>query len=260
MRHFIDIHSHIHSKEFDADREATLSRMKEAGVVTITVGTDLTSSQKALALANSAEDVFASVGQHPADNREEVFEMETYKKLLDNKRAVAIGECGLDYFRAPDTSEEKKRQRGIFEQQIQLAITYKKPLMIHCRNAYEDVLDMLTAYQREGAITGNIHFFAGDTDVARKFLDLNFTCSFTGVLTFTHDYDEVVSFLPLSHILSETDCPYVAPTPLRGKRNEPAFVPYVVKQIAAIRGIGEEECTEALFNNACRVFNLSPLS
>jgi TatD DNase family protein len=131
--------------------------------------------------------------------------------------------------------------------------------MIHCRNAYEEVLSILLSYQKRFGekVRGNIHFFAGNVSVARKFIDMGFTLSFTGVITFTSDYDEVLAFVPLSSVLSETDCPFVTPTPFRGKRNEPVFVSFVVERMAQIKQIPLEKVKEALILNATRVFSLA---
>lgn len=130
--------------------------------------------------------------------------------------------------------------------------------MLHCRNAYEEVLHILKYYKKEAGekLRGNVHFFAGSIEQAKRFLDLGFTMSFTGVVTFTHDYDEVVKYLPLDSIMSETDAPFVAPVPFRGQRNEPSFVIGVLKKIAEIRGVDEENIKKAILSNAKRVFGL----
>ncbi|MEK7514707.1 MAG: TatD family hydrolase [Patescibacteria group bacterium] len=256
---FVDVHAHIHSKEFDTDRADVLSRMKKSGTWAITVGTDLESSRQAVALAQSTEGVFATIGQHPADNRSELFDSASYELLTKSLKVVGIGECGLDFFRTPDTAEEKKRQSDLFEQQIEFAVRHDKPLMIHCRNAYEEVLSILHSSQKKfgDKVRGNVHFFAGDVSVARKFLNMGFTLSFTGVLTFTIDYDEVVSFVPLTSILSETDCPFVAPVPFRGKRNEPSFVSFTVERIVQIKKLSVGRVKETLVSNAITIFNLA---
>lgn len=154
---------------------------------------------------------------------------------------------------------EKKRQRELFEQQISIAKKVGKPLMIHGRpsrgsmDAYEDILTIL----KGSDVVGNVHFFVGDTTIAKRFLDIGFTMSFTGVITFTHDYDEVIRYLPQENIMSETDAPYVTPVPYRGKRNEPAHVTQVVQTIANIRGEDEENIRNAIIQNAQRVFHLT---
>lgn len=263
--HYIDIHSHLNDPRFDIDREEVLMRMRAAKVATIVVGTDGKMSEDALSLAEAHSDVWATVGLHPTDDRKEEFNINEYRKMAAHPRVVAIGECGLDYY-WPDNDRwpngvdvEKKRQRELFEAQIALALEADKPLMIHGRpskgnmDAYEDIIALLRAHS---GTRGNIHFFVGNTDIARQFLDLGFTLSFTGVLTFTHDYDEVVRFAPLEHIMSETDAPYVAPIPYRGKQNEPAHVREVVRAIAHIRGKNEDEVKSILLENAREQFRL----
>ncbi|MEK7128845.1 MAG: TatD family hydrolase [Patescibacteria group bacterium] len=259
---YIDIHSHIHDREFDQDRDAVLARMRENQVGTIAVGTHHKSSQEAVELALKEESVYAAVGLHPTDTRE-TFDTEAYKLLAQNKKVVAIGECGLDYFRGGIDMEEKKRQGGLFQNQIELALSVDLPLMIHGRpsrtsmDAYHDILEILNSYKNEkGNLRGNVHFFAGDIDIAKKFLDLGFTMSFTGVITFARDYDEVIRYIPPNSIMSETDAPYVAPVPYRGGRNEPVYVIEVVRQIAQIRREKESLVGERLLNNAKSIFLL----
>lgn len=259
MPDFIDTHSHLNFKDYDNDREQAISRMRETKTWTITVGTDLETSKSAVELAKKHEGIFACVGLHPADNTSEVFSEKDYLALAKDPKVVAIGECGLDYFHIKENlSETKKKQKEIFEKQVDVAMKSDKPLMIHCRDAYDDVHEILRSYQKKHGdkIRGNVHFFAGNIDDARKFLDLNFTLSFTGVITFARSYDEVVKFAPLEMIMSETDAPFVSPSPYRGKRNEPSYVAEVVKKIAEIRMESLEEVKKALVSNAFRVFAL----
>ncbi len=259
---FFDAHSHIHGKEFDADRSDVLGRMRAAGVSTITVGTYLESSRKAVELAEKEPDIWATVGLHPTDTSEPFYESE-YRKLAEHERVVAVGECGLDYFWQKEPAG-RKLERENFSKQVELSLAVKKPLMIHSRpsrgtfDAYEDILDILTSnFQSQiSNLSGNVHFFVGNENIARQFLDIGFTMSFTGVITFARDYDEVIKYIPLESILSETDCPYVAPVPYRGKRNEPAFVVEAVQAIADLKGIPLELVSEAIFENTRRVFNL----
>jgi TatD DNase family protein len=172
---------------------------------------------------------------------------------------VAIGECGLDYYRLEEKT--KKTQIEAFIQQIELANRLQKPLMLHIRDgkhaggvsAYLDAIEILKAH---GKVLGDTHFFAGDWSIAKKFLDIGFTLSFTGVVTFTHDYDEVIRNAPLDMLLSETDAPYVTPVPHRGKRNESAYIPEIVKAIAEIRGENFEKVSEQILANAKRVFGI----
>lgn len=258
---FFDAHSHIHEKEFDADRAEVIARLRESETGTITVGTHLKSSAAATELARSEEGIWATVGLHPTDTKE-TFDEKPYAALAAEPKVVAIGECGLDYFRGGTDEEEKKRQSRAFIPQIELALKLGKPLMIHGRpgkgsmDAYRDILDILGSYKNERGLSGDVHFFSGSKEIARRFLDLGFTLSFTGVLTFTSDYDDVVRYAPLDSILSETDCPYAAPLPYRGKRNEPSFVALVAGRIAKIRGEDKNKVSQALVDNACRVFGL----
>lgn len=256
MKYF-DAHCHVQFEQYADDRDAVLARMREEEVGGLIVGTDGEHSRQAVALADGVT-LFAAVGLHPNDKPGEGYDDALYRTLAKDPKVVAIGECGLDYFRPEDPESEKARQKDVFEKHIQLAEETGKPLMIHARpskgsmDAYEDALSMLSGRK----VTGNFHFFVGDVATARKIVELGFTCSFTAVLTFTHDYDEVVRTLPLTHILSETDAPYVAPAPSRGKRNEPLAVREVVRAIARIRGEGEEAVREAMLANAARQFGL----
>lgn len=262
----IDIHSHLNDPRFDADLPDVLLRMREASVASIVVGTDRTMSERAILLAEQNSDLWATIGLHPTDNHKEAFDDAVYRTMAGHPRVVAIGECGLDYYWPEHDHwvsgmvEEKARQRELFERQITIALHSDKPLMIHGRpskgsmDAYEDILAIL---KNHPGIRGNVHFFVGNTDIAKQFLDLGFTMSFTGVLTFTHDYDDVVRYIPSDSLMSETDAPYVAPAPHRGKRNEPLFVRETVAAIARIRGESIERTEEALQTNTLRSFLLT---
>jgi len=265
MNHqYFDIHSHLNDPRFNEDREEVLLRMRNEGAASIVVGTDKKMSEDAIVLAEANLDIWATVGLHPTDNHVEDFDDAIYEKMAGHPRVVAIGECGLDYYWPEHEKwkngelEEKKRQQELFERQITIAKKVNKPLMIHGRptkgsmDAYEDILEILKEYD----VRGNVHFFVGNTTIAKQFLDIGFTMSFTGVITFTHDYDEVIKYLPLESIMSETDAPYVAPVPHRGKRNEPAFVIETVNTIAKIREVNGEAVRIAMTRNAQRVFSL----
>lgn len=264
---FFDIHSHINDASFDEDRSEVLSRMKERNVWGIVVGTDFKSSQDAATLASFSESgVYATIGIHPIDDRNELFREEFFSELLNPSRIVAVGECGLDYSRLNDVSDiaaEKARQKELFEKQVDFAVKNNLPLMLHVRDsdksiadAHQDLLGLLTEKKKKfgDALRGNVHFFAQTIEVAREYFALNFTISFTGVITFSKEYDEVVRLAPLEMILSETDCPYVSPVPHRGKRNEPIFVEEVVRKIAELRNEDFEVVRAQLVKNASRVF------
>lgn len=276
---YIDIHSHVNFKAFDEDRNEVLKRALENDTWIINVGTQIDTSREAVEMANQYEEgVYAIIGLHPIHtgasyhdekelgeggkeftSRGEVFDKEEYRKLARLGRVVGIGECGLDYYHLDEESIEK--QKKAFTQQIELANEFNKPLMLHIRhgvdhmehNAYLDSLEILKKYAK---VKGNVHFFAGTWAEAKAFLDFGFTLSFTGVITFTNDYDEVIKNTPLDMIMSETDSPYVTPVPYRGKRNEPSYVKEVVKKIALIKNTPEEEVAKILTNNARRVFGI----
>jgi len=266
----IDVHSHIHDKAFDEDRDTILAQMKEEGMMTITVGTDVEESKKAVACAEKYDNVWATVGMHPVDNREEIFDVELYRELLMHEKVVALGECGLDYFRLDEfegnKDQEVDRQQRLFQEQISLSVETGKPLMLHGRpskgtmDAYEDMIHMLMRAQDEfgiDAVKGNVHFFVGNIVIAQAFLKLGFTMSFSGIITFAKEYEEVIQSIPIEMLHAETDSPYAAPMPNRGKRNQPSYVQHTVAKIAEIKGLPLEEVKEQLVKNAHRVFGLT---
>ncbi|MEX0651939.1 MAG: TatD family hydrolase [Candidatus Paceibacterota bacterium] len=250
---YFDFHSHIHFDKFAADIDAVLARMREKNVWTTVVGTDKEQSKQAVAFAQKHEGVFATVGLHPADNTQESFDEKEYSELVADPNVVMVGECGLDYFHEKDVGEQA-RQRREFEKQIDFAVHHKKPMMLHIRNAHDDALDILRVKKKEygDALTGNTHFFTAGPDVAKRYYELDFTTSFPGVITFTHDYDDTVKYAPKDMILSETDSPYATPIPFRGKRCEPVFVVEVVEKMAELRGEDIEELKKQLIKNSRR--------
>ncbi len=274
MKYF-DAHCHIQFPEYDGDRIAVLERMKDAQVGGLVVGVDEESSQAAVTLVESHKNttpmnLFASVGLHPNDisQSNSPFDVSVYEKLASRPEVRAIGECGLDYYRPEDLSDAlKKRQRDIFEQQIELAVGCDKPLMIHSRpskgsqDAYLDTINIIRAKKQEYGekLRANMHFFVGGIEEARAFVELDFTLSYTAVITFANEYDQVIRYIPLSNLLSETDSPFIAPAQNRGRRNEPVAVKEVIKAIARIRGENEEMVREEILHNAARVFNFSLL-
>jgi TatD DNase family protein len=237
----IDTHAHIEMKEFDADRDVVIKRARESGVgYLISVGSNLKGSRKAVELAERYENVYASVGIHPHDVKEmDETTVTTIRELAKSKKVVAIGEIGLDYFKE---FSPKEMQITRFRELLSLAKELKKPVIIHDRDAHDDTLRIL---KEEGAkdIKGVVHCFSGDYDFAKEILSLGFYISFTGVITFpkAEDAREVVKKVPIERILLETDCPYLAPVPYRGKRNEPAYVAEVARAIAEIKGLTIED-------------------
>ncbi len=262
MPRYFDIHSHLNFKDYDADREEVIARLKETETHTIVIGTDFESSKQAVELAGKYEEIYACIGVHPVDKLES-FEVDKFESLAQHPKVVAIGECGFDFYHAKKT-EDYERQKKLFLDQINFAIEHNKPLMIHARparhasqgeaggDAYEELLEILEPLKKiHGTrLRGNVHFFAGSVNIAKRFFDVGFTISFTGVITFTRDYDEVIRSAPLNMLLSETDAPFAAPVPHRGSRNEPFYVREVAKEIAEIRKEEEEAVRAALVSNA----------
>jgi len=286
---YIDAHTHVQFAAYDNDRDEVIERALENGVVMVNVGTQKDTSRKAIELAKRHENLWATVGLHPIHtsksfhdeqelglpaqaggggftSRGEEFDYDYYKNLAQDSKVVAIGECGLDYFRLG--GEEKEKQKQAFIKQIELAYELKKPLMIHCRDAqrpkshaergaFSDLIEILNfKFKILNSLSGIIHFFSGNKEEAQKLLAMGFYFTFGGVITFTRDYDEVIRMIPLGRILSETDAPYVAPVPYRGKRNEPLFVIEVVKKLAEIKNVSVEVMADAILGNASLIFGL----
>ena len=263
MKYF-DAHCHIQFPHYDEDRKELIEKMKGQDVGALVVGTDLESSKKAVALAHQHDTLYASVGLHPNAVLSEEFMYDTYLTLAREPKVRAIGECGLDNFRPLDVEVSAPKQREVFLAHIRLAIETNKPLMIHSRpskgtqDAYQDLIEILKSEKQEHGdkLKGNIHFFVGGIAEAREFLDLDFTMSYTAVLTFARDYDEVVKYIPLHHLITETDAPYIAPLSRRGQRNDPLAVRDVVESIASIRTQSLEVVEHQLLANATRLFSL----
>ena len=255
---YIDIHCHLNFDDFDLDRQEAIERCREKGVAMIVVGTNLDESKKAVKLAEENPDIWAIIGLHPTDVQNEKFDYEAYKKLAEHPRTVGIGECGLDYYRAEHAP--KALQQEVFEKHIAIANEVKKPLMLHLRsganldqNAYKDALEVI---KKHAKFPGDVHFYAGSLEEAHEFIKLGFRLSFTGVVTFARNYDEIIKSIPLNMIMSETDAPYVTPAPYRGQRNEPSYVIETAHKIAEIRGESLDIVLPHLVDNARKLFGI----
>ena len=251
----IDSHAHLDDLRYDTDRDNVLQRAESAGIEAIvTIGCDLATSQAAVALAQAHPNIFATIGVHPHETKE-IGEgwYESFRSLARHPKVVAYGEIGLDYH-YDHSPREIQRQR--FREQIHLARELALPLVIHTREAQEDTVMIL---REEGAVDvgGVFHCFSGDAWLAKDALDLGFYLSFSGVLTFKNAtmLRDIAKTVPLDRLMVETDCPYLAPVPYRGKRNEPAYVQYVAEILAEIRGNGSvESIARATVENTKRVF------
>lgn len=248
----IDIHCHLDFPDFDKDRDALIKRTLARDIGMITVGTDENSSVRAVEIAKKYEGVFSTVGVHPHD-ADKKWNGALFKKIARFEEVVAIGECGMDNVRSKTKPGE---QKDIFKRQIELALEVDKPLMIHCREAHNEVIDILKEYPDA---RGNVHFFSGDWFTAQKYLEMGFTFSFTGVITFTGQYDEIIEKLPIEKIMVETDAPFVAPVPHRGKRCEPSYVEYTAKRVGEIKGLSIGDIFQKTTKNAIKFFKLNSL-
>ncbi len=282
-----DSHAHLHFSQFDGDREEIIKKLRDSGIKVVNVGVNLEDSEKAVNLAKKhPNQIWASVGIHPVrekspqatevapigaafsngihpDEAEEDLNWEELKKLTDDKNVVAIGECGLDYYRNLGNQKSKIKnqnlQKEIFIKQIELAKELNKPLILHCRpskdsqDAYEDALDILAAHHMS---YGTAHFFSGSKETAKKFLDAGFCISFAGPITFAEEYRELVEYIPIDKILAETDAPFATPVPFRGKRNEPAFVEFTVRKIAQWKNLSFDKVAAQTHNNAKLLFKI----
>jgi len=292
----IDTHAHLDFKEFDLDRKETIGRFFDAdGEKLINVGCDLASSARSVDLAAKHKNIFASVGVHPHDAQ--ILDETAIKKLeelIANQKVVAVGEIGLDYFR---NLSPKDRQIEAFKRQLELANKHKKPLIIHCRDAYVNLLEILKSYKTSGW-KGVTHCFLGSWPIAEELLKLGFYIGFTGAITyakkpkaekapllkeidlaepfdlargkslivddvaplvaseFEPEIFKVIKNMPLDRILIETDCPYLAPVPHRGERNEPAFVKHIAEKIAELKGISVGKIEKATSKNANKLFGI----
>ena len=249
-----DSHAHLDDRRFDEDRGEIFDTLQTNGVGWImNVGCDLASSQRSIALAEQYPFVWASVGSHP-DDADQVNGklLDQYRRLAAHEKVMAIGEIGLDYH-----YEDVPRARQIiaFEEQIELAEALKLPVIVHMREAWQDAMDIV---RRHPDLRGVFHCFSGSKECALWLAERGWYVGFTGVVTFKNARKavECVEALPLEQILIETDCPYMAPEPHRGRRNDSRYVPLVAQKIAQIKGLETEEVAHATAQNAMRLFGI----
>ncbi|PYZ95445.1 hydrolase TatD [Alteribacter lacisalsi] len=249
-----DTHVHLNADQFEDDCEDVIARAKEAGVTEmVVVGFDTKTIRKAMALVEKYDFLYAAVGWHPVDAIDMTDErLDWIEELAAHPKVVAIGETGLDYHwdKSP-----KDVQKEVFRKQIRLARKLKMPIIIHNRDADADIVQVLNE-ENAGDVGGIMHCFAGDLNMARECLEMNFYISFGGPVTFKNARlpKEVATEVPLDRLLVETDCPFLAPHPYRGKRNEPAYVKLVAEKIAELKEMPYEKITEQTRKNALRLF------
>ena len=249
----IDSHCHLDSEQFDADREAVIQRALEAGVtnmVAIGTGNGPPDLEAGIRLADRYEFFYATVGVHPHD-ASKPFDEKHLADLVQHPKVVAVGEIGLDYHY--DFSP-REVQRAVFIRQMEIAAAAKKPIVIHTREAWDDTISVIREHWNSG-LGGVMHCFSGGPSEAQQALDLGFYLSFGGIVTFPKatEIQEAARAAPIDRILVETDAPYLAPVPKRGRRNEPAYIVETVRKFAALRGVSFEEITEATSANFRRL-------
>jgi TatD DNase family protein len=272
----IDTHSHLNFKAYNNDREEVIKRAQKEGIVCIDVGTKYETSKQAIELAEKYnKGVYAAIGLHPIyasagfqklktgpDEgefliKEESFDKEKYKELAKSKKVVAIGEIGLDYYYKPKSKTKleqfKEMQKKVFVEQLELAEELNLPVIMHCRMAHQDLINIL---KNRKHIKGVIHCFTGTLNEAQQYIDLGFCIGINGII-FKFNVDEVIKTIPLEKILTETDCPYLTP-PIEGKdkRNEPIFIKHVVQKIADLRQITFGEVADKTTKNAKKLFKI----
>lgn len=278
---YIDTHSHLNFNAYRNDADDVIKRALDEDVQMIIASANYKSSKKALEIANKyLRGVNVAVGLHPTnledviekyDGKEilvsaEEFNIDIYQQLAKFKKVVAIGEIGLDYYRRDlhkNMSLIKEQQKKVFLAQLKLALDLELPVIIHCRDAHDDLLTILSKFKSEyqerlpkDRPWGVMHCFSGDEDLAWKYFNIGLIISFTGVITFSKQWDALIRKVPTDKIMIETDCPFMTPEPYRGKRNEPVLVKYVAKRIAEIKGLTAEEVGERTTENARKLFSL----
>jgi len=247
----IDSHAHYDDSSFDADREEILRELFSGEICKIVnIGCSVKSSYSSVKLAEEYVGIYAAVGLHP-DAADEIDRINEIRSLCDNKKVVAVGEIGLDYH-----YEEHGRdiQKKAFEEQLKLAAELDMPVVIHSRDAWEDTMELLRKYRPKGVM----HCFSGSAETAREIVAMGMYVGFTGVVTFKNAKKalKALEAVPLDRLLVETDCPYMAPEPNRGKRNYSGYLPYTIAAMAAVKGVSPDEMAEITAENAESLFGI----
>ena len=249
MAKIFDTHSHYDDIKFDEVRDELLSSLESRNVgKVITCGVDMPSSLRSKKLAEKYDYIYFAAGIHP-ENMDEACDTDFIKDLSEHEKCVAVGEIGLDYYFDPSSAEKQKQ---VFEKQLILSKELNLPVIVHDRDAHADTLELLKKHRPKGAV----HCFSGSPETAKEIVSLGMYIGIGGVITFKNAkrLPEVAKELPLDRILLETDCPYLAPEPFRGKLCNSAMIEYTAKRLAEIRNISYEEVLEATFENAVNLF------
>lgn len=273
----IDTHAHVNFSAYKDDGDAVIRRSLENNIWMINVGSEYKSSKRALDYANKYQrGVYAAIGLHPIHTQDiaengritpaEDFNYDLYEKMTGFEKVVAIGEIGLDYHHIselPDKEGARKRQQAVFSSQLSLAARSGLPAIIHCREAHADMIGMLKDFRREfkpilpkDRPWAVMHCFSGDENLAWEYFSLGLVVSFTGLITFVDQWDDLLRKLPLDRFMVETDCPYMTPVPYRGQRNEPLYVEQVAAHIAKLKGLPLKKVAEATSRTARNIFRI----
>ncbi|QSX04764.1 TatD family hydrolase [Sedimentibacter sp. zth1] len=253
----IDSHAHLDDEKFDEDRDELINLLKQNGVeLVLNPGCDVKTSERSIQLSEKYDMIYAAVGTHPEDaDKMDEETLELYKKYALNKKVLAIGEIGLDYYY---DNSPREYQRKWFREQVKLAKQLDMPYIVHDRDAHEDVFNIMKEEHYSGA-RGILHCYSGNIELAKEFIKMGFLISLGGPVTFKNSkVSKKVAFeIPLEHLLIETDSPYLAPEPFRGKRNQPALVKYVAEEIAKIKGVSYDEVVNKTNSNFKRLFKIN---
>ncbi len=252
----IDTHAHLTDKAYSQDREEVISACQKEGIKVITSGYDIPSSIDAISLAEKNSNIFASIGIYPefAQNCDKNA-IKTLKNLAKSPKVVAIGEIGLQY---TENMPEKEIQKNAFIWQMELANELNLPIVIHCRDAYGDIIQVLKEHKNLLTYGGTFHCFSGSLEIAKEAIKLGLHISVGGVSTFKNavKLQEAIKQIPLEKILLETDCPYLTPHPFRGKRNLPTMTAVTAEHLASLKGVAKEEVERVSEENARRLFKI----
>lgn len=246
---FVDTHCHIGDGEYEVYLNSAINQNVK---IVVTASEDLNSSIFNVRMANKFPNVFTCIGVHPSNVVDfQISKISEFKELLDNKKVVAIGEIGLDYYYG---KENKEVQIQIFRKFLELAQSYNKPVVIHSRDAVKDTIDILKEYR----VKGIIHCFSGSLEVAKEYIKMGFMLGIGGVITFKNSkLGEVIKEIPLEYIVLETDSPYLAPEPYRGKKNQSKYIPIIAEKISEVKEISVDEVMRITTENAIKIYNLS---